>query len=609
MDLIPRRPPLSISYSFHMPTDYVKNRAFKDILSAPVHFKIPFFQRGYAWERRQWDQLFVDLEEQISDEIRSGSSLEEVEHFFGPVVVMEETGRPELKEYLVIDGQQRITTIYLLLGIIREHIDAKKHLSSDAAGYVQKLHKYVANDVGGTDEYLKMKVFSSKGDRLATYRVVFGADANPKTPFLLRDLQSYLPGINRVDEFKKYASKKLKANYPDVPALWELSQVLLNCLTIVWIPLDHKKDDSQAIFESLNDKGMPLTASELLCNYLFRPIIDANEDPEDLHDLFWLGSIRLLGNDDRFEEYLRHLFSIGESKMVGKHRKVYIHFKGKNRNLSAASAKDHLAQIRSGAGMYRTIIDPISHPHEDEKINSLLISIGNTRMESSTPFVLAVLRAGAVGTLDIIMVRAILREALVLLVRRKMSELPTTQYDVMFPQLLSKVINEPNQISALHEQFRKHQVWVSDQEFKFALENKAAYRTRDLAFTRMLLTEIDKKSQIHGQYPDYSTVNTIEHILPQDIDAAWKAYLGADADSEHLSGVMHTIGNLCLLSGPANSAAGQDPFKEKQIAYSEVTSLARQVKRCEGPWNIKAIRERSRHLADEALDIWRWATI
>ena len=67
---------------------------------------------------------------------------------------------------------------------------------------------------------------------------------------------------------------KLKANFSDVPALWQLAQVLLNCLTIVWIPLDGQKDNARRYFESLNDKGMPLTASELLCNYLFRPIIE-----------------------------------------------------------------------------------------------------------------------------------------------------------------------------------------------------------------------------------------------------------------------------------------------------------------------------------------------
>jgi hypothetical protein len=593
-----------------MPTDYVKNRTFKETLSGTVRFKIPFFQRGYAWEKKQWDQLFIDLQEQIIEELESGSAIDQVEHFFGPIVVMEETGTPELKEFLVIDGQQRITTIYLLLGIIREQIRAKKHLSGDAHGYLDDLKKYLFNDVGGSDDYLKLKVFSSKGDRLPTYRVAFGSDTNPKTPWLQTDLQMYVPGKNGVDAFQKYALKKLKANFSDVPALWQLAQVLLTCLTIVWIPLDERKDDAQAIFESLNDKGMPLTASELLCNYLFRPIMkDAKETSEELHNNQWLAGIRLLDDDDRFEEYLRHLFSIGETKMVGKHRKVYVHFKGKNRNLTPGAAKQHLADIFAGAPLYRTITDPLSHPHQNEGINQLLIAIGNTRMESSTPFVLSVLRAQAVGTLSDDSARAILRETLVLLVRRKMTELATTQYDVMFPSLLGNIINEPSQVRALHDRFKRHGIWISDQEFEEALKSKPAYRRNDLAFSRMLLMEIDKKLQSFGQLPDYSTVGTIEHMIPQTLDEAWRTYLGAEADDEHLPLVVDTIGNLCLLSRPANSSVGQDPFESKKAAYSPVTALARQIKEHNNRWDMKAVRDRSQKLAKEALGIWAWANV
>jgi Protein of unknown function DUF262 len=214
-----------------MPTDHVKNRTFKETLSGPVRFKIPFFQRGYAWEKKQWDQLFLDLQEQIIEDLDSGSTIDQVEHFFGPIVVMEQPGAPELKEFLVIDGQQRITTIYLLLGIVREQIRTKKHTSTEAHGYLDELKKYLFNDVSGADDYLKLKVFSSKGDRLPTYRVAFGKDTkgtNPKTPYLQTDLQMYVPGNNGVDAFEKYAVKKLKAIFSDVSALWQLAQALLN---------------------------------------------------------------------------------------------------------------------------------------------------------------------------------------------------------------------------------------------------------------------------------------------------------------------------------------------------------------------------------------------
>ena len=471
------------------------------------------------------------------------------------------------------------------------------------------MSRYLANDVEANDDYLKLKVYSSKGDRLPTYRVVFGADANPRTKLLGTDLQLYLPGRNRVDEFQKYALKKLKSDYSEVPALWELAQGLLNCLKIVWIPLDQQKDDPQAIFESLNDKGMPLTASELLCNFLFRPIIDAKEDYEDLHNTQWLGAIRTLDDDERFEEYLRTLFSIGESKMVGRHRKVYVHFKNKNRQLSSMQAKQHLREISLGATLYRTIVDPQSHAYRDDAINELLIAISNTRMESSTPFVLAVLRALASERLGLPDTRRVLRETLVLLVRRKMTELSTTQYDAMFPPLLGKIINEVNKIAALQDQFKKHGVWVSDQEFQESLVRKPAYRSRDLAFSRMMLIELDKHYQSYGQYPDYTTVNTIEHMIPQTLDDAWKTYLGHDALDEHLYDVTHSVGNLCLLSAPANSAAGQDPFESKRINYSPVTALARQIKEYKGRWDLEAVRTRSRELARAAADIWDWTNV
>lgn len=594
-----------------MPTDSVKNRTFREALNGTVRFEIPFFQRGYAWEKKQWDQLFLDIQEQIIDELIAGQDIDDVEHFFGPIVVLEKAGgTDELKEFLVIDGQQRMTTVYLLLAAIKAELAIKKHLSADAAPHISEISKYLINDVSSADDYIKLKVFSSKGDRLPTYRAVFGSDKNPKTPMLHVDQELYVPGRNRVDEFCKYATKKLKSQCKDVPALWQFAKLLLDCLKFVWIPLDYKKDDPQAIFESLNDKGMPLKASELLCNFLFRPIMDAKGNHEELHNSRWLAAMHVLDNNyDRFEEYLRCLFSIGESKMVGRNRKVYVHFKAKNRHLTSSVAMQHLEDIFSGASLYRTIQEPLLHPHSDTNSNELLIAISNTRMDSSTPFVLSLLRAFQGGQIDEDVLRKILKETLVLLVRRKMTELPTTQYDTMFPQLLSKIIYEPKPILALQEQFRKANVWVSDQEFEHALVNKPTYRIRDPLFSRMILVEIDKRFQSWGQFPDYTTVNTIEHMLPQKLDNAWKAYLGEDAEDEHLQARTDTVGNLCLLSGPANSSAGQNPFSSKQAAYSQVTALARQLKEHPGPWNLKAIEERSKNLAAEAIQIWPWAIV
>jgi hypothetical protein len=103
-------------------------------------------------------------------------------------------------------------------------------------------------------------------------------------------------------------------------------------------------------------------------------------------------------------------------------------------------------------------------------------------------------------------------------------------------------------------------------------------------------------------------MHTIEHIMPQQLDDPWKNYLGPEANDEHLPALVHTIGNLCLLSGPANSSAGQNPFVEKKLAYSPVTALARMLKEHEQPWNLVAIQKRSKELTTVAVAIWAWGS-
>jgi uncharacterized protein with ParB-like and HNH nuclease domain len=586
----------------------VKNRTFDGLFKYPVQFEIPFFQRGYAWEKKNWDQLFEDIKEQILDEVDEHFDFKEHEHFFGPIVVLERTtSDPALKKFLVIDGQQRITTSYLLIAAIRKHLKDKTELSEKAAEYYNQLGKYVINEVDDEgDDYRKIKVFSTKGDRLPTFLSIF--NQNPNSKMLSTDLQLYIPGKNNIDAFNKYLKKKLANDYPDVPKLWSLAQAVLHSLKIVWIPLDEEKDDPQAIFESLNDKGMPLSAGELLCNYLFKPIIDSNKDHEKLHTDFWLSTQKVLETTSDFEDFLRYLFSIGQKKMIGKGRKVYVFFKNTHRKLMSEDAERYLKDIHDSSSLYNHIIKPIEYPHKNTKIKTLLSNIQDTRMESTTPYLLALLKETAQNSLGDTMTELLLSELLVLLVRRKMCELPTTKYDVFFPGLINKILVE-NPLVAFQQAIKDEGLWVNDEEFEDALINKPLYRPRDLAFSRLILREIDKKMQVYGQLPDYSTLQTIEHTLPQTLTAEWKNYLGSDSGHEKLTVYMNTLGNLSLLSRSANSHAGQDPFHAKIADYTDVSALTKDFKTRVANsvhWNIEAIKARSQNLAQHALTIWKW---
>jgi len=227
-------------------------------------------------------------------------------------------------------------------------------------------------------------------------------------------------------------------------------------------------------------------------------------------------------------------------------------------------------------------------------------------MYSSIPFILAILKeqkAGKINEYDTIVILNIL---LVLLVRRKVCELKTTKYDVFFPSLLSKIINEPDKAKAFKDQILKDDLFVSNQEFEEAFINKSLYKQTELEFVRLVLQEIDRKLQSHGQLPDYSSINTIEHVMPQTLDDEWKTYLGDEASDLNLERIKNSIGNLCLISRAADAFVGQDPFEKKKNSYTDVSALTRDMKGRTKKWNIQSIRKRSEDLAKKALEIWSW---
>lgn len=602
--------------------DSINNRTFEELFCNPISFEIPFFQRAYSWQKRQWKQLIDDVWEQIIIDVidRIGDKndehyvtmeilekhLLEHEHYFGAIVVIEKkNSNPALKSFLIIDGQQRITTVYLLISIIIELLKEKSDLCDESPNYINSLEKYIINEIDPKgDDYKKLKVFSNKGDRLPTYLKIF--KENPESPSLPIDQQLYVQGNNQIDVFWNYAKRKLQVL--DATQLYVFSQAILKSLKIVWIPLDEKRDNPQAIFEGLNDKGMPLSAIELLCSYLFTPLIDdVTKQHENIHNEKWLKSIKKVGNEEDFELYLRNLFSINKPKMIGKGRRLYTNFKSNNKNLSKQEAYDTINEIAENIDLFNHIIKPQypKYEHPILEINNILIKIRRTNMSSSTPFILALLKEHKDGRIIDVDTIAILNILLVLLVRRKVCKLSTTRYIVFFPPLLNKIINEPDKIKAFNDLIFKEELWVSDQEFKEAFINKSLYRQTELEFVRLILQEIDKKMESHGQLPDYSSIDTIEHVVPQTLDDEWRTYLGDEA-SDLVESISNSIGNLCLISKSANSFIGQDIFEKKKNSYTDVSALTRDLKNTTGKWNIQAIKKRSEYLAEKALEIWSW---
>ncbi|MGX5858599.1 DUF262 domain-containing protein [Dyadobacter jiangsuensis] len=587
-------------------SNIISNRNFKSLFQSQARYEIPFFQRGYAWEKPQWDKLLEDLDNEVLAQIEDGD-YDNQEHFFGPVVVLEKMGgHHSLKRFLVIDGQQRITTIYLMLGLIMRLMQEKQALSPEASGYIYQLQNLIFNNVDDADEYFRIKVFSTKGDRYPTFLALLGR--NPQSPKLQEDQQLYVPAQNHVDQLVKYLRKTWKNR--SVPELWQLSQALLRSLKIVWIPLDGAKDDAQAIFESLNAAGLPLSASELLCNYLFRPLTNEQTNAhEKLHNEKWLTAQHAITEEGgNFEDYLRNLLSIGSSKMVGHGRRLYVFFKTKNRALTREIALARLDEIHSNTKYYNQVLRPAKYLSDKADLSNLLARINETNMDSARPFLMAVLRGLDAGTMTATDVRVLIRETYVLLVRRKLTGLPTTKYDVLFPSLINRIASEPDKIRAFQKAIQEESVYVSDQELEDALIHRELYKPRELGFSRLILQEIDRQMQPHGEYPDYSTIPTIEHVLPQTPDIQWKEYLGHEALSPDLGRLTNTLGNLCLNSASANSSFGRQLYQQKQERYlNHQSALNRDIVSRKEAWTLGEIQKRSKDLAQVAIKVWKWA--
>ena len=221
------------------------NRNFADIFSGEMRYVIPFFQRGYVWGSRNWNQLKQDLEEQVLDPAQNGD-LAEQEHFFGPVVVAEKSEDPRFKIFDIIDGQQRFTTVYLMLAYFRRRLETLLSKAPKAREHYDTTGQWLINRTDerqARDDYWRIKLFSVKGDRLATYYSVFGKNRNPATPTLQEDLYLYLPNGNISDKFERWMGR----NFGDMgeEGIWHWIRALTECLKVVWIPLG-SRDDPQA---------------------------------------------------------------------------------------------------------------------------------------------------------------------------------------------------------------------------------------------------------------------------------------------------------------------------------------------------------------------------
>ncbi|BAZ53580.1 hypothetical protein NIES4103_62600 [Nostoc sp. NIES-4103] len=298
--------------------------SFRNLLEGSKQFKVPLFQRPYSWDKDNWETLWDDLMSLYSDGI-------EGYHFLGPIVTLAEPGTPDgISPYLLIDGQQRLTTLTLLLIALR---DLLKRRDSELA---EELHElYLINKFKKGDDLYK--VLPTQADRSFYQQVVVQAKEFEKRG---RIYEAY-------SFFLKKLEKRQLGDLDSSLSLSKLKTVILERLTLVSITLNDD-DNPYLIFESLNYKGAPLTQADLIRNYFFLKI--PKEKHDEIYADFWLplqedfkGVARIKYLDELTIAFWQYLRKDGDSL---KQSQIYQVFKQKFENKDKNKDIDALQELK-----------------------------------------------------------------------------------------------------------------------------------------------------------------------------------------------------------------------------------------------------------------------
>lgn len=528
---------------------------------------VPLFQRPYEWAEEHWGTLWDDIMERYN---RAGDDPPDASHFTGAIVTAPARSVPVgVNKYLVIDGQQRLTTVAILLCAIRSK------LPSESKRHRQITRLLLNEDYEGTEVY---KLLPTQPDRPAWFSLLEDP-TNAGDSRFRRAFRFFVEKLGGADDDEQPI---------DLQRLFEVVQQRLN---VVFIHLGDN-DDPYLIFESLNAKGARLTQADLVRNYL---LLRLNmNDQEQVYQRHWLPMQQRL--DEALPEFVRqYLMQKGEEVPKGE---VYSVLKRRMQALPDASMPQELERLSAASASYHRIIAP---DHEkDVRLRRGLARLLRWEVATSHPLLLRLYAGHVVGdvtTEEMTECVAIIES---FAVRRYICGVPTNQLKRIFLSLVD-VVQRGHTVTNLRATLAKGTLgrrWPRDDEFK---ENWVRYRlySRPVDRCKFILESLEEAHE-HKEPVDPSAA-TIEHIMPQTLTTDWRDALG-DAAEEVRERWLHTIGNLTLTA--YNSELSNSAFSTKRKMLDESHFELNRGVATNDSWDAAAIEARAGELWSLAQQIW-----
>ena len=643
-----------------------------DLFDKQRQYTVPLFQRSYRWtEDRQWAPLWQDIEREAkaaAEKLRREEPLSST-HFMGAVVLSVEQiiGRG-IAKVQIIDGQQRLITLQIILAALRDYAASiDEGVSQDASHLTRNNSRTDLKE----DDVLKVRTSSANRDvfhEVMSAHSVTQIRANYLKTASQRKSDAYRIAAAYVffyDNIHRFVSAKTKGEDPSNEVRGERVYAIFHAFRtsfqVVTIDLE-KSDDPQMIFETLNDRGEPLLASDLIRNWIFMMAERKGLDMDALYaqhwqhyegrrdtttndgaELFWhLKEGRGRDRRSRIDRLIYYDLMIRKTRKsmdseIAQHTIGHLFRDFRNfmaeklTNASGDSLQSYLAELHNRSEHYATLVHPVGYGAE------ALFARRLKALDVGTLYpVLLYLKELGPQRVSQSELTSILTYLESYIVRRTVCGMDRKGYGDLFGRLLVRLstaaldgTNLATEVfAALTGSQDRRYVWPSDKEFTRAWLNRPIYSRSQKEVSNALLTALNDDMRKPGTEGERPTDLTVEHLMPQKwapgdypfLDDVNRGVRDADIldlvapreDDEQetvmdrRARLLHTVGNLTLLTRPLNSKVSNGKFKEKarQITDDSLLFLNGYFRDKEY-WDEIDIVQRGKELSDRAIRIWR----
>jgi uncharacterized protein with ParB-like and HNH nuclease domain/predicted transport protein len=540
-------------------------------------FVIPIYQRTYSWTTEQCKQLWDDI-------IRTALNPNIPGHFVGSIVYIHQSLYIAniVQELLVIDGQQRLTTLSLLLIALGKAKEGKANSSGLSFNRIR--NSYLVNSDESGDLFFRLLL--TQTDRSTLQAIINESPLPEKTSYRI---------VRNLDFFEKLIQE----------SKIELDKIFegLGKLIIVQISLDRTQDNPQLIFESMNSTGLELSQADLIRNFILMGL--EPEKQTELYQNYWYRIEESFGHGENtvyFDRFMRDYLTIQNQGNIPNIDKVYAEFKIFIRNKLEINMKNVVAEIYRYSKFFAKLA---FGKEQDKDIYKALGDINTLKVDVAYPFLMEVLSDYEKELITKEVLIKILRLVESYVFRRVICGIPTNSLNKTFANIYRE-IDKSAYLQSVQAAFllkTSYQRLPNDEEFFQQFIVKDVYNFRNRNYLLRKLENFDRSKEM-VVVEDY----TIEHIMPQneDLSEAWKRDLGPNWNQVH-ERYLHTIGNLTLTG--YNSEYSDHSFLEKRDypenkGFRNSPIILNQYLANLDRWNEDTIKERAEILATKALSIW-----